>query len=97
MDRIRGGYIGIPEMPKCTHQEGCPLDPPALPGHRHRTKGGTLREKSGLTHLDTLEKSRGEFSSMPNETHLKRLREITGKRGINAVAAEMKKLEGENG
>jgi hypothetical protein len=82
----------IPE--KCTHGTDCPKDARNMPGHRHRDKDGTLRAKSGATHLDTLEASRGEFSELPSDTHLKQLRALTGKRGINAVVAQLREEEG---
>jgi hypothetical protein len=69
------------------------MDARNMPGHRHRDRDGTLRAKSGATHLDTLEASRGEFSELPNETHLRQLRAITGKRGINAVVEDMRRRE----
>lgn len=86
----------LPERPKCTHDENCPQDAKNMPGHRHRNADGTLRAKSGSTHLSTLEDQYGEISHMPDTTHLSSLRKMTGEKGINKVSHEMKKIEREN-
>jgi len=77
----------------CTHNENCPHDPPKMPGHRHRDKDGSLRKTSGAKHLGTLEDDLGEFSRLNDQTHLSELRERTGKVGVNAVKAQIKKQE----
>ncbi len=92
MDRISPKYgVMPPKVPQCTHNEECPLDAKGMKGHRHRNKNGKLREKSGSTHLSTIEDQYGEVSSMPGPTHLKKLREVTGERGIKKVRKALKK------
>lgn len=81
----------IPE--KCTHNEDCPKDAKNMPGHRHRKGDGELAQKRGDTHLGTLEDDLGNFSRLPDDTHLSELRERSGKVGVNAVAKEIRKQE----
>ena len=88
------GNQGIPQRPPCTHDESCSRDAKNMPGHRHRDKDGSLRAKRGDTHLDTLEIGKdkiGEFSNLPDDTHLSKLREMSGKKGVHAVAKELRK------
>lgn len=86
----------MPSKPTCTHDENCPRDAKNMPGHRHRDKDGTLKAKRGDTHLSTLEDKYGEIAPMNDETHLSTLRAMTGKKGINKVVHEMRRMEREN-
>jgi len=77
----------------CTHDTSCPRDAQNMPGHRHRNEDGSLRKLSGAKHLGTLEEGNGEISRLPDDTHLKELRERTGEEGINKVIPAIKKQE----
>lgn len=80
--------------PNCSHNTSCPRDAKEMPGHRHRNKDGTLRAKSGATHVETLENDLGEFTRQPDTVHLSSLRKQTGKKGVNAVKKAVKDQEG---
>lgn len=76
-------------------QDGCPKDAVGMPGHRHRRSDGRLVAKRGDTLVSTLRKKERVSipKSVPADTPLKVLREITGKTGVHQVSIAMRELE----
>jgi hypothetical protein len=98
MDSLNGARIIPinPDQPLCPpHKENCAHDAAKMPGYRRRDKSGKLKQKRGDSHIDCFEKAHLGTPKIkcPDDTHLSKLREVTGEIGMRNIVKKLKEMD----